>query len=255
MRPRKTHRRSRRALERDVLWTLLHHGVEPTTQKGGARRRCPVEEGIISVNGASYKYSCHVDGNTYVINGGNRRPCFVLHMYPDNTQALLLDIMRSGTCSIDPGATTKHAGTAAFALAKELGATRIILTDNSTKHLTDTSAFVVSDMEFLSSGRTWYETFLPIRPVPHLQAGVERFRNTVRQNSWDTVLNCLRELHPDIVVPVSADGIDTSAPGSAMLMFRRLKAARTIFFADYRWELPSCSGIMTLQGSQWIADL
>ena len=258
---RRTKRRPHRAIERDVLWTLLRSGIEPTqpgigsTQSGGGRLKCPIKEGIITVDGFRYKYTCYVDQNTYVFNGGMGRPCFVLHTYPNSTDGLLADFIRSGTCSIDPGATTKHAGRAAFALAKELGVKELRLTDNSSKHISPTKAFVVSDMEFLSLGKTWYETFLPIVPEPSAQSYIEIARVRVHQNTWADVFTCLTLRFPTIEIPVAVDDIDTSAPGSAMIVFQRIKNAKSDFFADYRWGLTQCNGFDSLHGSSWIAYL
>ncbi len=253
-----TQRRSKRAIYRDVLWTLLRNGAESEDQKqtgGGKRLKCPVQEGIIIVDGYRYRYTCWVDENTFVFNGGSGKPCFVLHTFPNSTDGILADFIRNGKCSIDPGATTKHAGAAALALAKQLGVKQLRLTDNSSKYISASSSFIVSDMEFLSMGKTWYETFLPIQPAPSDRAFIEAARIRVHQNTWDDVFTCLKMKHPDISIPVDIEDIDTTASGSAMIVFQRIKEAKTTFFVDYKRDLPICSGFDSLRGTDWIAYL
>jgi hypothetical protein len=172
---KRTHRRSKRAIERDVLWTLLRNGAESEDQKqtGG-------KAGIIIVDGYRYRYTCWVDENTFVFNGS---PCFVLHTFPNSTDGVLADFIRNGKCSIDPGATTKHAGAAALALAKQLGVKQLRLTDNSSKYISASSSFIVSDMEFLSMGK---------RGMKALRA------DNVRLAAWTLKPFSLFNLHPVI---------------------------------------------------------
>lgn len=213
--------------------------------------RCPVREGVIAGNGFRYQYRCMEEGTTYVFNGGGKRPCFVLRIDPIEKSAILLDLVRVDPCSMNSGATMKAAAKAAFALAQEVGVQRITLTDNSTKRLDNERRFSLADMYFLSSGKTWYESFLPIRPVASQEAEIDRRREKIRTNTWDAIISCLREVHPDATIPVDISDIDTSASGSAMAVFSRIKSARTDFFAKYRIELPSCSGISSLFETDW----
>jgi len=234
---------------------LYIHGVRSPAldirlQRGGARARCGQRQGIIEANGFRYRYSCYEDDeNTLLFNGGNGRPCFVLSVEPATATALLISLKG------DTGATTQAAGKAAFALAAERGVRTITLTDNATKSVGDSRKFVVSDMEFLTSGRSWYETFLPVVPTELDASAIESARATVRTNTWDAVYACLKQRRPDIQIPVGLTGIQTGAPGSAMEVLRRIKQARGTFFSDYRWELPLCSGIQSLFGTSWVGSL
>jgi len=250
MRTRKQ-RYTRRRL--GLLLQINGASVDPI-QRGGYR--CPRKSGIVSADGFRYKYSCYeYDTNTLIFNGGNGRPCFVLEIKPSDGSASLITLERNIRCSMDTGATTQTAGRAAFALAKEMGVTTITLTDNASKHLNpgNTAAFVVSDMEFLSQGKTWYETFLPVRPTETTL--IENWRHRVLTNAWSSVYSCLRQHQPDIVIPVSIEDVPIDQPGSAMEVFRRIKRARTDFFVKYRFILPMCSGIQTLYGTSWVATV
>jgi hypothetical protein len=235
--------------KRHMRLLLQRHGI----QMGGA---AGCNNGIISANGYRYKYNCEeYDEDTWIFSGGNGRPCFLLEILPSERAANLMSLERDPKCSMNIGATTKSAGKAAFALAVERGVKTITLTDNASKPMRpgDTAKFVVSDMEFLSYGKSWYETFLPVVPVDsHI---IERWRNTVRTNSWTAVYTCLKQHHPDVEIPVSLENVDVDSPGSAMEIFRRIKDARTDFFVKYRWSLPLCSGIQSLYGTNWIAQV
>lgn len=237
---------------------LYIHGVRSPSlheriQRGGAR--CGRHEGIVEVDGFRYRYYCYEDDeNTLIFNGGSGRPCFVLSVEPKTATAFLISLERKPTCSMDTGATTKTAGKAALALAAERGARTITLTDTATKAIGD-KKFVVSDMEFLSEGNTWYESFLPVVPLESDAIAIEAARATVQTNTWATVYACLRQRRPDIHIPVSLTGIDTNQPGSAMEVFRRIKQKQGVFFAEYRQILPLCSGIPSLFGTSWVAQI
>jgi hypothetical protein len=256
----KTRKRNISRARRAIDMALYIHGVNTPSlnrriQRGGARVRCGRREGIIEADGFRYRYYCYEDDeNTLIFNGGSGRPCFVLSIEPAKKTALLIPLERNPSCSMDTGATTKTAGKAAFALAAERGVRTITLTDNATRPVGD-KKFVVSDMEFLSEGKSWYETFLPVKPSGADANDIEVSRITVQTNTWTTVYACLRQRHPDIVIPVSLAGIEPTKPGSAMEVFRRIKQAKGDFFAEYRITLPICSGIPSLFGTTWVAQL
>lgn len=248
--PRTTRRRSN---YRNAELILRKHGI--FHQLGGGVR-CPVRKGSISVAGHTYRYRCEEDGDTTLIySGGNARPCFILHIYPGTHTALLADFVSVRNCSVTTDAPAQAAGQAAFALAKERGVTYITLTDNSSKSSPSGQKFSVAETSFLTTGKTWYESFLPIRPVPALASALEHWRYAVTTNRWDDVFACLKQDRPDIQIPVDISDIDVTAAGSAQQVLRRIKAARTDFFAEYRYELPKCSGVGSLHGSDWEAYL
>ena len=149
----------------------------------------------------------------------------------------------------------KAAALAAFQIAREYGIHQIQLTDNSTKTLPSKKKFKISLMKFLTTGQTWYESFLPVRPHPAYVERIERWRNTVRTNTWADVYSCLRTIKPDTVIPADISDIDSTLPGSAMVVFQRIKEANTDFFADYDGYLCTCSKIETTYGTEWIADI
>jgi hypothetical protein len=229
-------------------------------QTGGGRQRgvrCPIREGIVETNGFRYKYECiEDDENTILFRGGGKRPCFLLHIRPAEKEAVLLGFERALNCSLNDHAPIKSAARAAFELARQRGVQHFELSDEATRDSSLGKRFVLSDMEFLTSGVAWYESCLPVRPVAAAIPLVESWRSNASRITWQTVSECLQTQFPSFVCPVPLDDIDVTKEGSGMAVFSRIKAAKTDFFSDYRYALPSCIGAKgSLFGVVWEASL
>ena len=262
--------------------TISHHnftyydGKIPPIKDG--RLQCKTTHGVILQDGFRYRYKCEKIGKTTLrIDGGSTAPCFVLMLHPDHKTGHLQDIAKRKGCSLDPSATMKAAGKAAFQVARDYGIRQIQLTDNSTKYLPSGKSFRLSVMKFLTTGQTWYESFLPVRPLSEKAAErFEQLRNIVRTNTWAEVYDCLLTNVPGIQIHVDISDIDSTLPGSAMTVLQRIsllqnnnlqqlanpcgkpqgaKEANTDFFADYGDILCTCSKIETTYGTEWIADV
>jgi hypothetical protein len=59
----------------------------------------------------------------------------------------------------------------------------------------------------------------------------------------------------DAVVPVDISDIDGTLPGSAMLVYKRIKEAGMDFFVEYDLELSYCNSVSSFYGMTWIADV
>jgi hypothetical protein len=240
-----------------ILERMLHSEPPLFTQVGGVHK-----EGIVSANGFRYKYIQIHDVDAYKFLGGPRpgkKECFLLFVNKNHT-AELHSARFDRDCSIDDGgiasATAHNLVHAAFALAKEKGAIRIELNDGANKYLPNGKHFRLSDMYFLATGQTWYEHVAPsIRPVPTDDVTVQRWRQKVLTNRWNDVSACMMAAFPTMVIPVDTVDIDGAVAGSAMTVFRRIKEARTDFFADYRNDLLVCSGIGPIERITWFAEL
>lgn len=216
-----------------------------------------MKHGIVSANGFNYNYSEDYDAGAYTIYAGRPRrkiECFLLFVTKDKV-AELHSMRQSKDCALQDNATSHNLLHAALTLAKEKGATRIELTDVANKRLPYDRSFRLSNMYFLTTGRTWYETHGGFQPVLADKKYVSRWRQYALHNRWNTVYACLLERIPDITVPVDISDIDGSTEGSAMEVFRRIKDGRTSFFADYQRELMECSKIGALETITWYADL
>lgn len=244
-------RKNKGILSNEVKRILLQRRFDtglpflPLQQKGG---------GVISANGFRFKYTTYMDDNTYVFNGGNKYDCFMLFINLDHT-AHLQGLRRGDNCSIEGGATTRNTLHAAMALAREKGAKTLTLDDTSNKYLPNKKYFSLSDMYFVTTGRTWYETYGGFHPTDEFVDQVARWRHIVATNTWDSVLAALHKAYTDVRVPVDISDIDGSASGSAMIVLQRIKEANTEFFADYNLNLAQCCGIGALEKIKWIAEL
>ena len=201
--------------------------------------------GIVWVNGYRFRYIDMEGGMT--VFGGSRlsnRPCFILSF--DNEDAILQSVESGIGCSLDEGATTKHTVLAAAQLAKERGAKTLIFTDNSTKHLPDGRYFRLSNMYFLTTGKTWYQSILPCTLAsPQDEQKYTIWKKRAETNTWSDIYSCLKKEYPDHTIPVGA------ANQTAMSVLRALKESKTDFFAKYEAELLMCSSIGSLHGLEW----
>ncbi len=209
--------------------------------------------GTITQNGFRYNYREFPKENVIEIYGGGkggRKQCFFMMINPDKT-AVLQGLKAGSECSLDGGATTKNMLKAAFQLAKEKGATMIELDDNAKKYIDGHRYFYLSDMYFLTTGKTWYESAdVGIHPAPEQTVLVEKWRGYARTNTWAFVASRL-----DLSLPIDISDIDVNAPGSAMVVFNRMKEAGTDFFVMYNGELLPASNIGALGQIRWVADL
>jgi len=232
-----------------VMFEYKHHlPVRGIVQVGGGEF-----EDIIDVSGHRYYYKTSTKGYSYTILGGRRkgrRPCIILFYNAKTKIANLQMIERGDDCSLDFGTPSRQTVLAAVAIAQKLGASRLLISDESSKNIPGDLSFDLSLMYFLSTGKTWYESILPgLRPEN--PALIESERAKVLSNTWASVA----ERFPELVVPVDISDIDTSVPGSAMRVFRRIKDARTTFFADYDAALSRRSLVNPLKGKTWYLDL
>lgn len=140
---------------------------------------------------------------------------------------------------------------AALNLAKQNGAVSFGLADDSKVWFdNDTRYFVLSNMYFLTSGETWYKSILPeLTPTDPVKAAkINEWRIRALTNTWADVS---QRLPQNIVIPVDISDIDIGRQGSAMEVLRRIKDAKTTFFADYDDELLIASNIGSLRGISW----
>ena len=239
--------RTTRKLTREVRQATLANTFWKS-QNGG---------GIISVNGVRYDNRVSRNGNTIVIHGGRtkgRAGCFLLLFEPDST-VTLQGMKQAPDCALDPGGSGRHMINAALKIAMQRHATQLTLSDISQKHLPSGKSFKLADMYFMTTGKTWYETMIPGLQPETKQDKIPIWREKVHTASWDTIESALREQVPDISIPVHVHDIDTSVPGTAMLVLSRIKDAQTEFFALYEDELINAFKIGSLFAITWAVSL
>lgn len=213
--------------------------------------------GIVSVPGADYDYRSSKNGERIVIHGGRKKgatECFLLFIDPDK-RATLQSLKQSADCALDVGATGRHMVEAALKLVREHGSTRLELDDGSYKRFPSGKSFHLSNVYFITMGKTWYETLIPgLRPITDGEK-IETWRRRVLTNRWIDVSADLKRKGVPMPPSEFTSGIDPTQPGSAMIVLRRLKDAHTDYFADYEEHIIAASNIGSLHGKPWEAPI
>ena len=209
--------------------------------------------GRISVNRHIINYREYNGDNgtdTVIFAGRDRkkRACFSLKIYKTG-EAILESVDRRKNCFIDDHANSKDLVKAAFQIAKNKGAKRLELTDNS--FIQCPEKISLADLYFLTTGKTWYESIIPLKCGK--QVMVDKFRELVKTNSWSSVYIKLIELNPDFQKYDFEVDNDINKIGSAMEVLSKLKKSgkHCNFFSEYMYELLLCSGIQSLRNFTW----
>lgn len=151
------------------------------------------------------------------------RSCCILELDMGSKQASLSFLYRD--------TESKGLVLAAVAAAHERGIRYIDIVDNSTH----------CDISFLRTGKTWYESILPLEYMS--DSPIEEYRKRVITNSWKYVSDRIAWIDPTYQFDTA--GIDTLAPGSAMAVFQRVSEIKNIEL------LLVSSGITSLRGDSW----
>jgi hypothetical protein len=238
-------------LNRDIrhFYFINNHDL---IQDGGSRK--PHE---IIYNGRKIYYNTlanvYGDINTIVISGGRdagRRPCFQLLI--NNQEATLQSLERGKDCFVDRYDNTKDIVLASFELAKNKGCTIFQLVDNSFKSCPP-YRFNLSDVYFLTEGRTWYESILPIKIVGRDESEIAELRRRAKTTTWLNISTYLLSIGVNIYVDITDIPIDK--PGSAMILLRRIKTMKNElsckFFAENTNRILFASNIPSFHGTLW----
>lgn len=156
----------------------------------------------------------NLDPETILINGGREKgkyPCFTLII--KHGLATLQGVQKGADCFTDGYDNTKEMVLAALSLARSKGCTVFQLADNSTKSCYS-HKFALSDMYFVTTGQTWYESILPIKSRKHAEADMRAFREKVRSSTWSDVSAYL--ISKSKSVDFDFKGLNDNKPGSCM---------------------------------------
>jgi len=218
-----------------------------TTQSGG---------GIVTYNGHRIHVRETIDKKKHLIfvSAGRlegKRPCFMMELDTSSRTGTLISLERGRTCFIDVHESSKDLVRVAVTIAKQHGIHEIEFTDNST--IQCPHKIHLSDLSFLTTGKTWYESILPLEYMSN--SPIEDYRRHVLSNSWNDVYHRITML--GFICPFDTSGIDISAPGSAMKVFARAKKDKSFcnYFSQYMSLLLVSSGITSLHGDSWKAHI
>ena len=207
------------------------------------------DTGIIEEGGFAYQYRNFQSENAIEISRGSE---YYFLVFYDNAPAKLFGIRSHKNRFLEGDAATEHMVKAALRLAKERGISQVQIDDDVKKRLDNDSYFHLSDMHFLTTGYTWYESLnIGIYPRDIMKRSLELYRDRVRTNTWASVAARLH-IPPELSIDIS--DIDVTAPGSAMTVLQRIRDIDISFFAKYNLALPVASGIY-VHFEEWVADL
>lgn len=227
-----------------------------TLKSGGVRRNHPyVHKGrTIYYNTAP---NVHGDPETIFINAGRgkgKNPCFNLAM--KDGVATLQSLDKATDCFDDDFDNSRELVMAAFSLAKSKGCTAFQLTDNSTKTC-HSYKFTLSDMYFVTSGWTWYESILSVKPTIYNEADMMDFRERVRNSTWADISAYL--ISHGATIDFDFPGLDPNKVGSCMealnLIAKMRNAASCKFFKEQLKNIMDAHQIKTFHGTFWSVNI
>lgn len=181
------------------------------------------------------------------------QPCFIIHIKPGSSSELI-SISRGKDCFQDNHDESSDIVLVALEIARLKGAKTFEFTDSSTKTI-DSKKISLSNLSFLTTGKTWYERILSVRLAnPSDSLKIDSWRKTAFNNTWVNVQKML--LLQKIQIDIDFTGINIDEPGSAMKVLEKAKLSKSYlnFFNEYMDELMIASLIPSLHGKHWIMD-
>ena len=235
-------------LEKDVKEYYMLRDYPHKTKWSGSGRI------VINRHIINYREGQNTNGcfDVYFWAGKNKRlrPCFVLKI-TEEKDAILQSVDRRQGCFVDNHDNSKDLVRAAIQLSKNKNAKSFQFMDNS--FIQCPEKVHLADLSFLTTGKTWYESFLSIIPIdPDEKRKIEKYRNIVTKNNWVGVLENMKKL--DEPIDLDIDGIDIYSEGSAMLVLDRAKKTK-LHCKTFNKKIKSLllsSGIPSLQGIVWL---
>lgn len=145
---------------------------------------------------------------------------------------------------------------AAFSLAKTMGCTIFQLADNSTKTC-HSHKFTLSNMYFVTTGQTWYESILSVKTITYTESEMKAFRERAQTSTWNDVYTYL--ISKRKLVDFDFAGLNVNKPGScmeALNMIAKMKNAVSCkFFADNLDDIMTAQNILSFHGTLWTVDI
>jgi hypothetical protein len=197
-----------------------------------------------------------VDGSTLLIQGGRdiatndfARPCFIVEI--EDTHATLLSVEKDTACFTDNWNDSRALVRVAIKLARARGATSFRLTDRSTIRCPDRIS--LSDLSFLTTGKTWYESILPgLEPAdPNKRSQLVAWRHAVTTKTWGELVAGFQQLG----VPLVMKGVDPNTRAMDVLSNIKRSGRHCSFFATMMERLITVFGVGSLYEWDWQISL
>ena len=236
-------------LERDYIRSILIK-EDFTKQLGGGNETIEVGDKKLK-----YKIKNHIfeDGTiellvTSLSKADNSLPCFRLSIIPGG-EAVLNSLEKGRECFIDEHENSRDLVFAAYLISKKKGAKILKLTDNSAIYCPE--KVYLSNLSFLTTGKTWYESILNIKPSEDINGELAKMRKRALENRWSDIENDL--LRKGLILPFSKKGIDIDSIGSSMKVLSRAKKSKKFcsLFSENMSEILLSSNIINFKGKEW----
>ena len=184
-----------------------------------------------------------------IFGGLGRQPCF--HLSIKDTVANLISI--GDDCFVDRH-HTKEMVKVAFKIAKDKGCKTFFLTDNSYIVATAQQQFKLSDVYFLTTGQTWYESILPIKITEYDDEQMAEYRRRAKTLTWSRAAAYLVSKGASLDF-IDVSEIDINAAGSAMAVLSKIKKLKNAtsckFFAEHTVNIRFIAGLISFHGTLW----
>lgn len=240
-------------LRRDIRLYILIHGLTFKQVRAGLNY---TKEIIYNDHKVLYNHFLATWGDHFTVFYSSREDacrCHSIVLKVRDGAATLISLKRdNGDNIIDLNEPSKDVVQAAFQYAQKKRGTDFILEDEFYMYYNSTR-YCLSELYFLCTGTTWFESFLPIKMRHDRGVCIERKRVAVRKNKWSDVAKDLirRNVPMDII---DVEGIDVDEEGSAMKVLCRLRDYPNVetscnFLSKYLWQIRLAS-----DGWDWLAE-
>jgi hypothetical protein len=205
------------------------------------------------VNGYRYLVRQFDDGGSYYIGGQiNKVECALLLVHDDEfgRVGVLQGLRKSKECISPPGENpTGNLLVAAWRLCYKLGLHHINISDIAKIHCNDKEMFVLSDMELLTKGISWYEKYLPITAEHKLADDTSRSHRSwgenkriALSNKWGPIYKLLKSETKDLIAPY-INGFSEDTP--AHIVFQHIKelSGSCSILANCQYDFMFSSGL------------
>lgn len=201
------------------------------------------------------------------IRGGlnkQTRSCFVLFFDKQDKSIIIEEVSRDRlqkcfTCSdpFDSQGIALKVLRAILQIVERKKAHTVELTDTSTRVCSTATnkSFQLSNMYFLTYGKTWYETNIP--GLECSSADISMDRELVHTNKWSDIVQALVRRNEydrfaeSLTEPIPAE-IDPMGTGSAMQVFRWMRSTEQCRpFCEFMGTFILGSGIQNMFGTSW----
>ena len=183
------------------------------------------------VNGYKYLVRQVDKKRGYHIGRQERRAdCALLTVERDNKMkfGILQGLRKGKDCPSPPGENpTSNLLIAAWRLCYKLGLHHMEISDIAKIHCNDKEMFVLSDMELLTKGISWYEKYLPITAEHKLADDTSRSHRSwdenkriALSNTWGPIYKLLKSETKDLIAPYIKDFTEDTL---AHIVFQHIK--------------------------------